>query len=683
MVRLLDRVVVAQFFGHLSTVISSTFSPDGRYAIFGDCDDQICVWEADTGRLFRRLRSEGMPIYSTGFSPDGNTIAFGYTHLPGSSLKATNPLQRTFSFDRLQFGPLPDYTFMRAQSTWGNFSIERKTFQQVVIKQFGGVFSSYYDPTVNIRSRTLLSGNRAAVGCGQSVIVFDALSGRAIYRLPGHLDVVWAVTPSPDQKHLLTGSDDETMQIWNLDRYEHTLSLFVGGDDWVAWTPQGYYAASPGGENFVGWHVQHGFDEMATFYPAARFRSRFYKPELIRRVLPLGGPMQALKELNRISGVEDKLIDIQHSLPPNVSLTVTPISINGPDSESLEIRTSVSPAEGDSIRSLKLLVDGRPGPVNSDAEQLAPSPIPETAGGGSAVQLTWNAKLSPGKHQLVLKAESERSVGMCDPVSVVVAPEKAILPRLFVMAIGVSSSQRTDLNRPFAGGDAQAFAALFMKPPSANFRDVQVRVTTDLQVSRSNLEEGFQWLQQNMTPDDVGIVYFAGHALRSADDILYFQHRESRFGDPAAGMPDHSLRSYLQKTSGRLLLILDTITKDESSLTAARQLPANPSPIAPERRSMEELIRQIAGEDCGVAVLANTNPRDVTSTNSMPGRSPFAQTIFDGLAGRADTNGDGVIDVKELLQYVRTELKLRTNGEQNVVAALPTLVPTFPLARKP
>ena len=679
MVRLTDNVVAASYFGHLDTVLCSTFSPDGKYAIFGDCDDHICVWEVDTGRLAARLRSEGWPIYATGFSPDGRTIGFGISHFPGSSLHATNPLIRAFTLDRLAFAPTPDASYVRAQAQWGPLTIAKTSHQAVTVSQFGTPISSYSGPTLTIHSRTLLPGNRAAIGLNQSVIVFDALNGKPIYRLPGHLDDVWAVTPSPDQRHLLTGSDDEIMQIWNLDRYEHTLSLYVAGDDWVAWTPQGYYAASPGGENMMGWHVQRGFNDMATFYPASRFRKRFYRPEVIRRVLSAGGPMQALKELEQASGTEIRLADVKHSLPPQVSVTASPV---GPEEDrKFKITVAASPMEGDTIRSLKLLVDGRPGLETRDEEILVAAPVPDSVGSGRESRVTWELTLPPGPHRLVAKADSDRSIGLSEQVSVTVGSPIANRPRLFVLAIGVSGNQRVDLRRRFASADAQAIGSAFSNQSNREFSDVQVRVVTDPLVTRLNLEEGFRWLEQTMTSDDVGIVYFAGQALRDQQDSIYFQHQESRFGDPAAGLPDQTLREYLKRMPGKLLLVLDLMERDENAQAAPSLV--NPTPIGfGERRSSADLIRQLASEDYGVAVLATTSSVETSPDSAVPANSPFARSIVDGLSGKADTNSDGLIDVKELILFVRTDLKQRTNGTQSPAGALPSLIPSFPIARR-
>jgi WD40 repeat protein len=566
---------------------------------------------------------------------------------------------------------------MRAQTQWGNLLIHRDTYHQVSISQFGTPISRYGSPNQTIHSRTMLPGNRAAIGLSQSVIVFDALNGRPIYRLPGHLDDVWAVTPSPDQKHLLTGSDDETMQIWNLDRYEHTLSLFIANDDWVAWTPQGYYAASPGGENLMGWHVQRGFDSMATFYPASRFRKRFYRPELIRRVLSAGGPLQALKQLEPDSK-EIKLSDIQHSLPPKVTISVMPPANELEPGAKYQVQVSASPSDGDSIRLLKLLIDGRPGPQTHEEESLAPSPVPESVGTGQESRVVWDISLSPGSHRLVAKAESDRSIGLSDPADVSTASPVANSPRLFVLAIGVSGNQRPDLRRAFASPDAQALGVALGNQRVGQFSDIQVRTIIDPLVTRFNFEDGFQWLKQSMTPDDVGIISFAGRVLRDQHDSLYFQHQESRFGDPAAGFSDRTLLDYVRKTPGKLMLILDVLEHDEN---AASTFPAVGSPTpAYERRSLADLIRQVASEDYGVTVLAQTGSAESAADATTPANSAFARSVIDALSTKGDTNSDGVVDSRELVQFVRTDMKQRS-ASSFITGAVPSLMKPFPIAR--
>jgi hypothetical protein len=53
----------------------------------------------------------------------------------------------------------------------------------------------------------------------------------------------------------------------------------------VLWTPEGYYDASAGGEDLIGWHVNRGLDQAADYFPASRLRDRYYRPELVGAVL--------------------------------------------------------------------------------------------------------------------------------------------------------------------------------------------------------------------------------------------------------------------------------------------------------------------------------------------------------------------------------------------------------------
>ena len=86
-----------------------------------------------------------------------------------------------------------------------------------------------------------------------------------------------------------------SLRVWSPDRDEPLLSLFVAGDDWIAWTPEGYYACSPGGESLMGWHVPNGKEAMGSYYAASSFHKRFYRPDVIKLLLKTGSTERAWK----------------------------------------------------------------------------------------------------------------------------------------------------------------------------------------------------------------------------------------------------------------------------------------------------------------------------------------------------------------------------------------------------
>ena len=105
------------------------------------------------------------------------------------------------------------------------------------------------------------------------------------------------------------------MRIWAPDRDKPLLSLFVAGDDWIAWTPEGYYAASPGGENLMGWQVSNGPEQVGNFVAASQFRKSLYRPDVIKLALKTGSVATALERLKEPAKV------VKEVLPPLVVIT--------------------------------------------------------------------------------------------------------------------------------------------------------------------------------------------------------------------------------------------------------------------------------------------------------------------------------------------------------------------------
>ena len=87
--------------------------------------------------------------------------------------------------------------------------------------------------------------------------------------------VAWGVDFSADGEILVVAYGDGTIRWLRWSDGEELLALFVEPQTrkWVAWTPTGYYMASAGGEDLIGWHVNRGWDQEADFFPASQFRA--------------------------------------------------------------------------------------------------------------------------------------------------------------------------------------------------------------------------------------------------------------------------------------------------------------------------------------------------------------------------------------------------------------------------
>jgi WD40 repeat protein len=127
-------------------------------------------------------------------------------------------------------------------------------------------------------------GQRFVLGADWTLRAFDA-DGTPRWRQPAP-GAVWATTITADGRLVVAACDDGTLRWHRLEDGREVLALFPLADrrNWVAWTPEGIYAATPGAHGVLRWHVNHGWDALAEAIPVAEIPET-YRPEAIRLVL--------------------------------------------------------------------------------------------------------------------------------------------------------------------------------------------------------------------------------------------------------------------------------------------------------------------------------------------------------------------------------------------------------------
>jgi WD40 repeat protein len=143
------------------------------------------------------------------------------------------------------------------------------------------------DPYEKSRSLAIVPGTAHFVlGADWSLRLFDR-NGREVWPARPVPDIAWHVNVTADGRLIVAAFSDGTIRWSRLSDGQEVLALFIhpDGNRWIAWTPQGYYDASAGADDLIGWHINHGYDRAPDFHPVSQFRDRFYRPDVIQRVL--------------------------------------------------------------------------------------------------------------------------------------------------------------------------------------------------------------------------------------------------------------------------------------------------------------------------------------------------------------------------------------------------------------
>jgi WD40 repeat protein len=674
---------------HDNSVWTGAISPDDKLvATAGGHVHLTYIWNVSDGAVVARLGGKGAAVSAAGWGKESQEIAWGTNYL-WRSHNDRAPLERAFRLADLEFGLAANRHFRRAQPSRGSLVLEAGNRTAVVAVKRGkeSIVQLKLQHESNwVQCFTFLpGGDRAAVGSVFGLFLFDTASGKCLREFHAHTGGIRAVAPSPDNRYLLSASADQTLRVWDPAQDEPLLSLFFTAAEWVAWTPEGYYAASAGGEKLMGWHVNNGLDKMATFYPAAQFRKSLYRPDVIKLLLKAGSLDKALALADKARGKASKRTGIDKILPPRVAITSparTGLKLDKPE---LEVRATASSVGDHPVTALRLLVDGRPHQGEGGVRKTAKPKL-------GKVEASWTVKVDPGKHTLAVQAESAVSKAVSEIVEVFGKGTRGLgqtseelvrgmhrrpdsdsgaLPSLYVLAVGISS-YKGDLKLRYAAKDAEALAKVCRAKSKPLFRRVEVKLITDDKATRRQILQGLTWLRKQMTQRDVGMLFFAGHGAKDSDSSFYLLPVD---GDPddllSTAVAGEQIKRTLAAVPGKILMLLDACHAGAAGGGEKRRAATSLT---------DDLVRDLVTDDYGVVVMCSSMGREYSLESPTVEHGYFTLALTEGLSGKA-ANKEGVVYLHTLDAYVTDRVKELSKGQQHPVTAKPTTIRSFPLSK--
>ncbi len=473
----------------------------------------------------------------------------------------------------------------------------------------------------------------------------------------------WLVNVSADGRFVVAGLGDGTIRWYRTRDGSEALALFVHADArrWVVWTPEGFFAASPDGEDLMGYVLNQGRDKEATFVSSGQLRKQFYRPDLIAKRID-GDEAAIAAAVAQVGDVRHILAD---SLPPEIELLSKDDAVVDGD---YELKLKITPRAG-GIGRVLLRKDG------ADQETGRDVPI----GGIYSQRLNYQ----PGEYKLTVAVYNagDRIPSESRTIKLTVRGATPPKPRLHVLAVGIGMAAYSDnkLATPgveFADRDARAFVER-IAGQAGNGRLYRA-VTTRLLTSRA--DTSLQAIEKALTdiPFETGdtvVIFLAGHgkavdgkynflpadlALENEDSIRHAAFTQARI--------ESQLRRF---GSGRALLVLDTC--HAGAMTEGRGID--------EAFAIDNLMRQ-----SGQAVLAASRSDEQAFQDRRQKHGIFTLSLLDGLAA-ADYDRDNVVDVEELAKFLSRDVPSRSqkanpDGPRQTPMRSPT-ANSFPLVPVP
>lgn len=471
-----------------------------------------------------------------------------------------------------------------------------------------------------------------ALGTGWYVRWFDA-QGTESWARPVP-DAAWLVNATRDGRFVVAALGDGTIRWYRTgDQGSEALALFVHADGrrWVAWTPEGFFAASPDGEELMGYVLNQGRDREAEFVSAAQLREAFYRPDLIAR--RIDGDEAAIRAA--LAEVGDVRQLLAAGLPPQVELLSEkdPVIAAGAD---YELKIRITPRQG-GVGRLSLRVNG--------AEQDAGRAEVPTAGVYSV-----RLRQPPGTHPVQVAIGAAGNRLLSQPVSFNLTVQGvAAKPRLHVLAVGISQYYDPALREGvgYAASDAAAMVDKLRRHADTEVVDLAPpQLLRDPEATKERIEAALDGIARAAQPQDLVVLFLAGHGTEHNGDY-YFQPWEARYTSREKlleqSLSGENLRGRLRSIkANKALVLLDTCASATFQIGAAAR-----------SGSTKDAVNRFATLS-GRAVISASAGKAREHAELSHGL--FTEAVLRGLAGAA-ANAEGRVTVSGLADFVGDEVE--------------------------
>jgi WD40 repeat protein/uncharacterized caspase-like protein len=659
---------IKTFEGHEFQVKSIAFSADDRQMLSGDSNGDVRLWDVNTGKSLKAFKGTGRDALVVAFSPDGKRLFAGTDdnkvriwdaatgrelHTLRMLIGPVNAMAVSPDGKRVGAGPYGELTAKQWDVETGK---ELKRLETGI----GGRFTTTSDAKYSADGKSLLAIAK------NWIVIWDVNTGQKKLTLSTPDQELKSIAFSQDQSRIVSLDEAGVIRHWNRTTGALLVTIVAFGDgQWLRVTPEGFFdASSPDAAKYLS--VVRGLE----VYSIDQFYNQLYRPDLVRERLagdPQGKVRDAAARLDLTKAVAS-------GRAPRVAIT-GPAAGGKVQGEQFDAEAEIAD-QGGGIGKIEWRVNG----VTLGIEDRGFKRVDQAAappGEAKSIKVTRALALTPGENKIAVLAYNEAGLIASEPAEITVTSvqQASQKPNLYVLAVGVNDYWDGALRLNFARADASSLGEGLKQAGGKLYQQVTVRTVLDGDVTAGKLDSVFAELSQKVRPQDVFVFFLAGHG-KTVDARFYFLPQDFRYAGEDSivgkGIGQDQLQSWVSRIKAQKSVLLFDACQSGSLIgerIAMRGIE--------EKAAIDRMTRAM-----GRTILTATTD-DKPAFEGYHGHGVFTYTLLAGL-DEADSDGNGVVDVTELAQYVDRRLpdltydvfKTRQVPQMSIVGS------NFPLASR-
>lgn len=235
------------------------------------------------------------------------------------------------------------------------------------------------------------------------------------------------------------------------------------------------------------------------------------------------------------------------------------------------------------------------------------------------------------------------------------APAKKEDVSIYAVIIGISDYPMTSRDLAFSDDDANRLYFHLRSPEGGALPQSQIRKLVDKEATKENILKVSEEIFSKADDNDLVIFYYSGHGLRNGF-IPYDSHNDNTV------VYHEELSTIFNKSKAKQkVVIADACHAGGLGYLTEKGVSSPLEDLSPS------FYQKLYDTDEGYAFILSSKSRELSYEHDGLRSGVFSHFLIKGLKGKANDNGDDLINIAELFKYTKTNVYKFTDGKQTPI----------------
>lgn len=276
--------------------------------------------------------------------------------------------------------------------------------------------------------------------------------------------------------------------------------------------------------------------------------------------------------------------------------------------------------------------------------------------------LELNPSFEAAKTELEFVSKYVGGGGSTTKISKVEEAKKR-MPQIWAVVIGISEYADERLNLQYAHADAEDIHAFLTSPNGGGLDEDHVVLLTNEEATRANIIKALTDKFYRAFETDLVMLFIASHGSPDpvGNEVYFLTHDTDNQNLSGTGLSQIDIEKiFTRSRAGKKVWIADACHSGGAGLTVGTRGEA-------ESAIINRLLFQMVLANDGMAMLTASSSSELSYENAKwgGGHGVFSHFFLEGIKGSADKNGNGIVEIRELYEYIYRNVSDETGGKQH------------------